>query len=118
MKFNNSKLENLFDEKQILTFNAEYYRNGLQMMDFEVTNYMRSIFLQEHTYEETLRLAIGAKAILNVNLNVKEGLTNGTIGIVKGYHDEIIEFEYEYLNKKILAFITKQSKDYNLPYVH
>ena len=30
----------------------------------------------------------------------------------------VIEFEYEYLNKKILAFITKQSKDYNLPYVH
>ena len=79
---------------------------------------MRSIFLQEHTYEETLRIAIGAKVILNVNLNIKEGLTNGTIGIVKGYHDEIIEFEYEYLNKKILAFITKQSKDYNLPYVH
>ena len=79
---------------------------------------MRSIFLQEHTYEETLRIAIGAKAILNVNLNIKEGLTNGTIGIVKGYHDEIIEFECEYLNKKILEFITKQSKDYNLPYVH
>ena len=52
-------------------------------MDFEVKNYMKSIFIHEHTYEECLRLAIGAKVILNVNLNVQEGLTNGTIGVMK-----------------------------------
>ena len=37
---------------------------------------------------------------------------------MKDYHDEIIEFEYEFNDKKIIAFITKQSKDYNLPYIH
>ena len=115
---NNIKLRSRFSDNEILIFNAEYFRNGLPMMEFEVANYMKSIFIQEHTYEETLKLAIGAKVILNVNLNVKEGLTNGTIGIVKGYHDDIIEFEYQFQNKTIMAFISKQSKDYNLPYIY
>ena len=115
---NNIKLRSHFSDNEILIFNAEYFRNGMPMMEFEVTNYMKSIFIQEHTYEETLKIAIGAKVILNVNLNVKEGLTNGTIGIVKGYHDDIIEFEYQFHNKSFIAFITKQSKDYNLPYIH
>ena len=115
---NNNKLKNRFTEKEIMIFNAEYFRNGMPMMDFEVTDYMKSIFIQDHTYEECLRIAIGARVILNVNLNVKEGLTNGTIGLIKAYHDEIIEFEYEFKDKKIIAFITKHSKDYNLPYIH
>ena len=79
---------------------------------------MKSIFIQEHTYEECLRISIGARIILNVNLNVREWLANDTYGFVKAYHDEIIELEYEFKNKKIITFITKQSKDYNLPYIH
>ena len=64
---NNKKLENRFTEKEIMIFNAEYFRNGLPLMDFEVTDYMKSIFIQDHTYEECLRIAIGARVILNVN---------------------------------------------------
>ena len=37
-----------------------------------------------------------AKVILNVNIDVKMGLTNGTIGEIKEIEENIIHFEYEF----------------------
>ena len=62
------------------------------------------------THEEELILAKGVKAILNINLDVKSGLTNGTVGNIKELEDNVIHFEYEFRGQMQVVFILKTEK--------
>ena len=88
-----------------------------EITDVYTLNYLRDIFINEHTYEEELILK-KAKVILNVNIDVKMGLTNGTIGEIKEIEENIIHFEYEFKGQKLVAFITSTEKDDTVPYLY
>ena len=88
-----------------------------EITDVDTLNYLRGIFINEHTYEEELILK-KAKVILNVNIDVKMGLTNGTIGEIKEIEENIIHFEYEFKVQKLVAFITSTEKDDTVPYLY
>ena len=51
-----------------------------------------------------------AKVILNVNIDVKMGLTNGTIGEIKEIEENIIHFEYEFKGQNLLHLLQEQKK--------
>ena len=118
----NKRRQNIFLRQskynQEYKFKAIYYSRMYEITDSDTLNYLRSVFSDEHTYEEELILRKGAKVILNVNIDVKMGLTNGTIGEIKEIEQNIIHFEYEFKEKKLIAFITRTEKDDTVPYLH
>ena len=117
--FINEKRINYENENNTKTreYKALYYSKTHEITDANTLNYLRSQFSDDHTHEESITLMKGAKVILNINIDVKIGLTNGTLGRVKDLEDNIIHFEYEFKGEKLVAFITRTEKDETVPYM-
>ena len=79
-KHNKNKLKALFKEDKIHEFKAQYFIKGQKSSGLTLREYPKHYFYDDHTYEEVIYLAVRWKAILNINLSIKEGLTNVTIG--------------------------------------
>ena len=84
----------MFKPEEIKTFKAHYYIKGQKSTGDSLRLNPQYFFYDDHTYEEIINLAVGCKAIWNINISIKEGLTNGTIGKIVAIHDDILEFEY------------------------
>ena len=103
--------------KNKVTYNALYYSKMYEVKDEDTLRYLRSIFYDDHAWEESITLAKGSKAILNVNLDINAGLTNGTIGFIQDLQENIIEFEYEFKGEKHIAFIQRLEQIETVPYL-
>ena len=122
-----NSIRNLINEKRINSeiqtnikrreYKALYYSKAHEITDENTLNYLRSQFSDDHIHEEWITLMKGAKVILNVNIDVKVGLTNGTFGRVKDLEEHIIHFEYEFKGEKLVAFITRTEKEETVPYM-
>ena len=88
-----------------------------EVKDKETLKYLKSIFYDDHAWEESITLAKGSKAILNANLDINAGLTNGTIGVIHDLQENIIEFEYEFKGQKHIAFIQRSEQIETVPYL-
>ena len=114
-RHNQVKLEALFKPEEIKTFKAHYYIKGQKSTGDTLRLNPHYFFYDDHTYEETINLAVGCKAICNINISIKEGLTNGTIGKIVAIHDDILEFEYYFRETRRIAYITRHYQDCTIP---
>ena len=114
-RHNQVKLEALFKPEEIKTFKAHYYIKGQKSTGDSLRLNPHYFFYDDHTYEETINLAVGCKAICNINISIKEGLTNGTIGKIIAIHDDILEFEYYFKEERRIAYITRHYQDCTIP---
>ena len=116
-RHNIAKLNALFNEQEIYLLKAQYYIKGQKSSGFALRDYSKYFFSDNHTFEEEIMLAIGCKVIWNVNISIKDGLTNGTIGKIVAMHDDILEFEYVYKNVRRIAYLTRIFEDCTIPTV-
>ena len=115
---NDKRLKIFINNKEpIKMYRATYYSKSFEIQDKETLKFLRGVFSDDYTHEEELILAKGAKAILNINLDVKSGLTNGTIGTIKELEDNVIHFEYEFKGQMQVAFILRTEKNDTIPFM-
>ena len=114
-KHNKAKLESLFSEDKIKTFKAQYYVMGQKSAGDSLREFPKHFFYDDHTYEEVINLAVGCKAIWNLNISIKDGLTSRTIGKIVAIHNDILEFEHYFKEKKRIAYITRYFLDWTIP---
>ena len=118
----NKHRQNVFIKKNNTSkdhvFKAIYYSRMHEIKDEETLKYLKTVYSDEHSFEEMLVLRVGAKVILNINIDVKRGLTNGTTGTIKAIEENIIHFEYKFKEQTHVAFITRIDKEDTVPYLH
>ena len=114
-KHNQVKLKALFKSEEITTFKAHYYVKDQKSTGDTLRLNPEYFFYDDHTYEETINHAVGYIAICNINISIKEGLTNGTIGKIVAIHDYILEFEYYFKEVRRIAYITRHYQDCTIP---
>ena len=115
---NDKRIKIFINNKEpIKMYRAAYYSKSFEIQDKETLKFLRGVFSDDYTHEEELILEKGAKAILNINLDVKSGLTNGTVGTIKELEDNVIHFEYEFKGQMQVAFILRTEKNDTIPFM-
>ena len=112
---NKAKLESLFSEDKIKTFKAQYYVREQKSTGDSLREFPKHFFYDDNTYEEVINLAVGCKVIWNLNISIKDGLSSGTIGKIVAIHNDILEFEHYFKEKKRIAYITRYFLDWTIP---
>ena len=114
-KHNQVKLEALFKPEEIITIKAYSYVKGQKLTGDTLRLNQEYFFYDDHTYEETINLAVGCKAICNINISIKEGLANCIIGKIVAIHDDILEFEYYFEEERRIAYIIRHYQNCTIP---
>ena len=116
---NEKRLRIFINNKEpIKVYRAIYYCRSYELKDSDSLKFVKDFFSDDYIHEEELILAKGARAILNINLDVKAGLTNGTIGVIKDLEENVIHFEYEFKGQNLVAFIIRTEKDETIPFMN